>query len=107
MMSIVWTDPSVILSLQVIAGLGFLFLGVYTLFSYSRMRSRTLLLMGVAFLVVAASIIMKITLIPQAAIIGIEKEYLEAIVEGVQFIAGALFFFGLQGIGRRTTQEVA
>ncbi|MHA2142849.1 MAG: hypothetical protein ACXADC_09565 [Candidatus Thorarchaeota archaeon] len=107
MLSIVWTDPLVILSLQVIAGLGFLFLGIYTLFSYSRMKSRTLLLMGMAFLVVAASIIMKITVIPQAAAIGIEKEYLEAIVEGVQLIAGALFFFGLQGIGRGATQEVA
>ncbi|MFW9802985.1 MAG: hypothetical protein ACFFFC_10050 [Candidatus Thorarchaeota archaeon] len=107
MLSIVWTDPLVILSLQVIAGIGFLFLGIYTLFSYSRMKSRTLLLIGIAFLVVAASIVMKITVIPQAAVIGIEEEYLEAIVEGVQFIAGALFFLGLQGIGRQATQEVS
>ncbi|MFW9863928.1 MAG: hypothetical protein ACFFEX_12295 [Candidatus Thorarchaeota archaeon] len=107
MLSIVWTDPLVILSLQVIAGIGFLFLGIYTLLSYSRMKSRTLLLIGIAFLVVAASIVMKITVIPQAAVIGIEEEYLEAIVEGVQFIAGALFFLGLQGIGRQATQEVS
>lgn len=106
MISIIWTDPLVVLSLQILAGLGFLFLGFYTLFSYSRMKSRTLLFIGAAFLVVSASIIMKITVIPQAAIIGIQKEYLEAIVEGVQFAAGALFFFGLQGLGRRRAQEV-
>ncbi|MHA2151711.1 MAG: hypothetical protein ACXAAQ_06990, partial [Candidatus Thorarchaeota archaeon] len=106
MISIIWTDPLVVLSLQILAGLGFLFLGFYTLFSYSRMKSRTLLFIGGAFLVVASSIIMKITLIPQAAILGIEKEFLEAFVEGVQFVAGALFFYGLQGLTRRSIQEV-
>jgi len=49
---------------------------------------------------------MKLTILPQAVIIGIEEEYLEAMVEGVQFLAGFLFFYGLQGIGRKTTPEV-
>ncbi|MFW9959012.1 MAG: hypothetical protein ACFFCT_13155 [Candidatus Odinarchaeota archaeon] len=100
------TDPIIILLLQVIAGFGFLFLGLYTLFSYSRMKSRTLLLLGFAFLVVAVSIIMKFTILPQAAMFAIEEEYVEAMVEGVQFVAGALFFLGLKGIGQRKSQEV-
>ncbi len=106
MISVVWTDPIVILGLQVVAALGFLFLGIYTLFSYSRVKSRTLLLIGLAFFVIFASILMKLTILPQAVIIGIEEEYLEAMVEGVQFLAGFLFFYGLQGIGRKTTPEV-
>ncbi|MFW9789533.1 MAG: hypothetical protein ACFFE1_17855 [Candidatus Thorarchaeota archaeon] len=105
-MSIIWTDPLVVLALQVVAGVGFLFLGIYTLFSYSRVKSRVLLLIGLAFLVIASSIIMKVTLLPQAASITIEEEYLEALIEGVQFMAGALFFYGLQGLGVRKPQEV-
>ncbi|MFW9814253.1 MAG: hypothetical protein ACFFF9_17455 [Candidatus Thorarchaeota archaeon] len=105
MLSIIWTDPLFVLALQIAAGVGFLFLGIYTLFSYSRVRSRVLLLIGVAFLVIASSIIMKLTVLPMAASIAIEEEYLEALIEGVQFMAGALFFYGLRGLGRRS-QEV-
>ncbi|MFW9890133.1 MAG: hypothetical protein ACFFER_18270 [Candidatus Thorarchaeota archaeon] len=106
MLSVIWTDPILVTGIQVIAALGFLFLGLYTLVSYSRVRSKALFLIGVAFFVISASIIMKITVLPQAAIIGIEEEYLEAMVEGVQFVAGFLFFYGLRGIGRRANPEV-
>jgi len=95
-MSTTLTSPDVILIIQVISIIGYLILFGYTLISYRKIKNPTLLYISLAFAIIAISILLKVTLLPFEEFFVIEKEYVEAMFEGSQFIAAFLFFYGLR-----------
>ena len=90
------TTSDVILGLQIATIIGFLFLFAFTLTSYRKMKSRLILYISIAFLVIALSVLLRITVVPWAEAAGFEEHYVEATIEGVQFFAAFLFFYGLK-----------
>ncbi|MFX1338486.1 MAG: hypothetical protein ACFFDK_07740 [Promethearchaeota archaeon] len=100
-MSTYLISPEFVLGIQIISIIGFLFLGGYTFYSYHKLRNLTLLYISLAFLVIAISILLKITILPLAENMFLEGEILEAIFEGTQFLAAFFFFYGLRIIKRK------
>ena len=80
--------------------IGYLFLAVYTIISYVKLKNRTLLFISLAFIVIALSIVLEFTLLPFIEGLMLEEAYVEAIFEGTQFIAAFFFFYGLRIIKR-------
>lgn len=97
-MSLIITNDIVIFLIQLLTIMGFIFLSIFTLFSYKRLKNKTLLYISIAFLIIAISIILKIIIGLIEDFILIESAYIEAIVEATQFIAAFLFFYGLKHI---------
>lgn len=95
-MSTTLTSPDIILLIQITSIIGYLILFGYTLISYKKIKNPTLLYISFAFAIIAISILLKITVLPFEAFFIIEKEYVEAIFEGTQFLAAFLFFYGLR-----------
>ena len=104
-MSTYFTSPEVILLIQIISIIGYLFLAIFTLISYKRARNKTLLYISFGFAVIAVSIILKIAILPILGDILVESEIWEAIFEGTQFIAAFCFFYGLRVIKHRGTGD--
>lgn len=104
-MSLTLTNPEFIDAIQIIAIVGFIFLALFTLRSYFKIKERLILFISLAFLVLALSIIFKMTIVPEAGILGIEEEYLEALTEGIQFLAAFLFFYGLKMIKSKDQED--
>ncbi|MHA1148182.1 MAG: hypothetical protein ACTSR8_08045 [Promethearchaeota archaeon] len=99
-MSIALTNPEIILTIQIIAIIGYFILGAYTLISYQKLNNSMLLFIAFAFVVIAISIILKVLVESIAETIIIEEPYLEATFEATQFLAAFLFFYGLRVIKR-------
>ncbi len=95
-MSTILTNSDVILTLDIITLVGFTFLGIFTLRSYSSVKNRLILFISLAYFVIALSILLEFLVLPQAGTFGIPEEYLEAMIEGIQFIAAFFFFYGLK-----------
>ena len=91
-MSLILTNDLIIILIQVITIIGFFFLSIFTLYSYRKLRNKTLLYISVAFCVIAISIIFKIIIGLLEDFIMIESAYLEAIIEAKQFIAAFRHF---------------
>jgi len=100
-MSTYFTSPEFVISIQIISIIGFLSLAGYTLYSYHKLRNLTLLYISLAFMVIAISILLKITILPFAGNMLMEKVIMEAIFEGTQFLAAFFFFYGLRIIKRK------
>ena len=94
-MSTYWTTLEVILIIQIIAIIGFLGLAGFATYSYLRTKNPQLFWISVAFLSIAISILLKVTILPFEDELLIDKEILEAIFEGIQFIAAFFFFYGI------------
>ncbi len=104
-MSTILTNSGVILTLDIIALLGFTFLGIFTLRSYASIKNRLILFISLAYFTITISILLEFLVLPQAGTLGIDEEYLEAMIEGIQFIAAFFFFYGLK-IVKTKKQEV-
>ncbi len=100
-MSTYLISQELVLGIQIISIIGFIFLGVYTLYSYQKLRNLTLLYISLAFFVIGISILLKITILPFAENMLIEEAILESIFEGTQFLAAFFFFYGLRIIKRK------
>ena len=100
-MSTFLISPELVLGIQIISIIGFMFLGGYTLYSYQKLRNLTLLYISLAFFIIGLSILLKITILPVVEDSLIEEEILEAIFEGTQFLAAFFFFYGLRIIKRK------
>lgn len=100
-MSTYLISPEFVIAIQIVSIIGFLFLGGYTLYSYQKLRNLTLLYISLAFLVIAISILLKITILPFAENMLMEEAILETIFEGTQFLAAFFFFYGLRIIKRK------
>ncbi len=95
-MSTILTNSSVILTLDIITLLGFTFLGIFTLKSYASVKNHLILFISLAYFTIALSILLEFLVLPQAGTFGIPEEYLEAMIEGIQFVAAFFFFYGLK-----------
>jgi hypothetical protein len=83
--------------LEIIALIGFSFLSCFTLVSYSKLKSKLLLFIALAFTVMSLSLILSLFFLDYLiSITSIEGPYLESIIEGMQFLAAFLFFYGLK-----------
>jgi hypothetical protein len=100
-LSITLTSPEVILAIQIIAFIGFMILGGFTLYLYSKFKNRIMVFFSVGFIIIGLSILLKLVILPNAALFIIEKAYLEAIIEGTQFIAAFFLFYGLRFTKRK------
>ncbi len=100
-MSIILTTAEIILILQITTVVGFSFLAIYTMISYKWVKNPVIFYISLAFAIVALSVILRITILPFAVIIGIAEEYLEAMIEAIQFLAALFFFYGLRVLKRK------
>ena len=91
-MSLILTSPEVILTIQIISIIGYVFLAIYTTISYKKLQNKTLLYISIAFAVIALSLILKVTILPFEDMFLVEEAYIEAIFESIQFLAAFLFF---------------
>jgi hypothetical protein len=104
-MPITLTNDSVIFVLNVCVLVGFFFLGAFTIRSYHITKSRLVKFIGIAYFIIALSNLLVLLLIPIAPMINISDEYLEAIIESIQFLAAFLFFYGLKLIKPKKKEE--
>ncbi len=95
-MSTILTNSDVILTLDIITLVGFTFLGIFTLRSYVSIKNRLILFISLAYFIISLSILLEFLVLPQAGAFGIPEEYLEAMIEGIQFVAAFFFFYGLK-----------
>jgi len=95
-MEITLTSLDIILLLQIVTIVGFGFLTVLTFRAYRQLKSRLVLFIALAYLVIAISTLLRITWVPAVEAAGLEEAYLEAVIEAVQFLAAFLFFYGLK-----------
>ncbi len=106
-MSTILTNAEVILTLDIITLLGFTFLGIFTLRSYASVKNRLILFISLAYFTIAVSILLGFLVLPQAETLGISEAYLEAMIEGIQFLAAFLFFYGLKMIKSKKQEGVS
>ncbi len=104
-MSTYLISPEFVLFIRIVSIIGFIFLGSYTFYSYLKIKNLTLLFISLAFFVIAISIILRVTVIPIAETAYGETEILEALFEGIQFIAAFFFYAGLRLIQRKKEGE--
>ncbi len=105
-MSLILTNPTVILAFSIILVIGFVFFGIFTLRAYSSNKSRLVLFISMAYFTLAVTNLLVLLVIPQHAMLGIEEEYLEAMVEGIQLLAALLFYLGLKKIKPHKVEAV-
>ncbi len=106
-MSTILTNSDVILTLDIILLIGFTFLGIFTLRSFASVKNHLILFIGLAYFVIALSILLEFLVLPQAGTLGIDEEYLEAMIEGIQFIAAFFFFYGLKIVKTKKQEGVS
>ncbi len=106
-MSTILTNSDVILTLDIILLIGFTFLGIFTLRSFASVKNRLILFIGLAYFVIALSILLEFLVLPQAGTLGIDEEYLEAMIEGIQFIAAFFFFYGLKIVKTKKQEGIS
>lgn len=104
-MPITLTNNVVIFGLNMCVLIGFLFLGAFTMRSYHMTKSRLVLFIGIAYFTIAISNLLILVLIPLAPVFNISEEYMEAIIESIQFLAAFFFFYGLKLINPKKTGE--
>jgi hypothetical protein len=95
-LSITLTSEGFILVIQIIACVGFMGLGGFTLFLYKKYKNPIMTYFSAGFIVIGISILLKLVILPNAALFILEKAYLEAIIEATQFIAAFFLFYGLR-----------
>ncbi|HME51548.1 MAG TPA: hypothetical protein VKM55_04980 [Candidatus Lokiarchaeia archaeon] len=104
-MPITLTTTDIVFDLNLIVLVGFLFLGAFTMRSYRITRSRLVLFIGIAYFTIAISNLLILVVLPQYTVININPDYLEAIIESVQFLAAFFFFYGLKLIKPKKAGE--
>ena len=95
-MSTYISNEAFILTLQISSIVGFLFLAIYTIITYTRFKNRVILYISLGFFVIAISIFLRIVVVPIIENLLIEEAYFESIFEASQFLAAFFFFYGLK-----------